>query len=58
MGKNLELIGLGLIGVMILAFVGVIPGQDAGLTPLFWGCAAGALLIIFYRKRRKDQEEK
>ncbi len=57
MSKFLDVIGLGLIAVMILAFVGVIPGQDPGLSPLFWGCAGGALVIIFYRKRMKKREE-
>ncbi|MCY4491678.1 MAG: hypothetical protein OXC46_09525 [Thaumarchaeota archaeon] len=56
MSKFIEVIGLILIAVMILAFVGVIPGQEAGLSPLFWGCAGGALLIIFYRKMKKKQE--
>ena len=58
MSKILDFIGLILVGVMILAFVGVIPQQEAGLSPLFWGCAAGALGIIFYRKwKRKKLEE-
>ena len=53
MNKLLDLTGLALIAVMILAFVGVMPGQEPGLSPLFWICAAGALAIIFYRKRKK-----
>ena len=57
MNKFLDVIGLGLIVVMILAFVGVMPGQDPGLSPLFWGCAAGTLLIIFYRKMKKKEME-
>ena len=56
MSKFLDMIGLGLVAVMILAFVGAIPEQEAGLSPLFWGCAVGALAIIFYRKRKKKQE--
>ena len=56
MSKYLDVIGLILIAVMILAFVGAIPGQEAGLSPLFWGCALGALVIIFYRKMKKKQE--
>lgn len=56
MSKSLEMVGLVLIAVMILAFVGVIPGQEPGLSPLFWGCAVGALVIIFYRKMKKKQE--
>ena len=57
MAKTLELIGLVLIGIMALAFVGVIPQVDAGLSPVFWACAGGALVIIFYRKRKRKQEE-
>lgn len=56
MSKLLDLIGLALIAVMILAFVGVIPGQEPGLSPVFWACAVGALIIIFYRKKRKQSE--
>ena len=51
MAKMLELIGLVLIGIMALAFVGVIPQVDAGLSPVFWACAGGTLVIIFYRKK-------
>lgn len=53
--KLLDVAGLGLIVVMILSFVGVMPGQEAGLSPLFWGCAVGALGIIFYRKKKKQE---
>ncbi|MCA9812001.1 MAG: hypothetical protein KC483_03960 [Nitrosarchaeum sp.] len=55
--KTLEIIGLVLIGIMSLAFVGVIPQVESGLSPVFWGCAVGALAIIFYRKRKKNQQE-
>lgn len=58
MSKILDVVGLVLIAVMILAFVGVIPEQEAGLSPLFWICAVGALGIIFYRKMKKKQESK
>ncbi len=59
MAKILEVIGLVLVGIMSLAFVGVIPQVESGLSPVFWGCAGGALMIIFYRKmKRKQQEEK
>ena len=60
MSKFLELIGIVLVVVMFLAFVGLIPNQEAGLSPLFWGCAAGALVIIMYRKwkRKKIEESK
>jgi FtsH-binding integral membrane protein len=58
MSKILELIGLILIGIMILSFVGAIDPNNAGLSPLFWGCAGGALLIIIYRKRKRKKQEK
>jgi len=58
MVKIPELIGLGLVAIMILAFVGAIPQIEMGLSPLFWGCAVGALMIIFYRKWKGKQEEK
>ena len=57
MSKALELVGLALIGIMFAAFVGFIPGVENGLSPVFWACAVGALAIIFYRKRKKKQEE-
>lgn len=57
MNKLLDVIGLALIAVMILAFVGAIPGQEPGLSPIFWGCAVGALAIIFYRKKKKSETE-
>lgn len=57
MAKSLELIGLALVGIMALAFVGVIPQVQPGLSPVFWGCAVGALAIIFYRKRKQKQQE-
>jgi len=57
MSKILELVGFVLIGIMFLSFVGFIPNQDSGLTPLFWGCAVGVLLIIIYRKKKKKSTE-
>lgn len=57
MAKMLELIGLVLIGIMSLAFVGVIPQVESGLSPVFWACAGGALMIIFYRKMKRKQDE-
>lgn len=58
MAKSLELVGLVLIVIMGLSFVGVFrPSIDAGLSPLFWACAGGAFAIIIYRqKKRKDKE--
>jgi hypothetical protein len=59
MSKGLELVGLALIGGTIISFLGLIPNVDAGVNPVFWGCAIGALAIIFYRKRqRKKQDQK
>jgi uncharacterized protein YcsI (UPF0317 family) len=57
MSKILELVGFVLIGIMFLSFVGFIPNQEPGLTPLFWGCAVGALAIIIYRKKKKKSIE-
>ena len=57
MTKILEMIGLVLLSIMILGFVGALDtlGVDNGLTPLFWGCAGGTLIIIIYRKRKRKQ---
>ena len=60
MAKLLEMIGLVLVSIMILGFVGaldtLIPlGIETGLTPLFWGCAGGTHIIILYRKRKRKQ---
>ena len=57
MTKILEIIGLVLLSIMILGFVGALDtlGIDNGLTPLFWGCAGGTLIIILYRKRKRKQ---
>ena len=60
MAKLLEMIGLVLVSIMILGFVGaldtLIPlGIGNGLTPIFWGCAGGTLIIILYRKRKRKQ---
>jgi len=48
MTKILEIIGLVLVSIMILGFVGALEtlGIENGLTPLFWGCAGGTLIII------------
>lgn len=55
--KMLEAIGFGLIAIMFIAFVGFIPGVEPGLSAVFWGCAVGALGIIFYRKKLKDKQD-
>lgn len=62
MVKALELVGLGLVAIMTLGFVGVFEpyGIKNGLSELFWVCAGGALMIIIYRKmqrKRKEEEE-
>ncbi len=58
MSKTLELIGFGLIGGTIYAFLGPILQGDPIGWPLFWACAIGALGVILYRKKmRKKLEE-
>lgn len=55
----LEMLGLVLIAIMTLGFVGVLqPTIEPGLSPLFWGCAGGTLAIIVYRKMKRKQDEK
>jgi len=59
MAKMLELLGLVLVGIMSLGFMGILqPTIEPGLSPLFWVCAGGTLLIIIYRKMKTKQEEK
>ena len=59
MVKILEVIGLGLVAIMSLGFVGAFqPTVESGLSPLFWGCAGAALMIIMYRKMKRKQEIK
>lgn len=54
-----EIVGLGLVAIMTLAFVGAFqPQVENGLSPVFWVCAGGAMIIIFYRKWKGKQEEK
>ena len=58
MGKALELVGLALIGGTIISFSpGLRPNFEGGLNPVFWGCAAGALGIIFYRKHQRKKQD-
>lgn len=53
------MIGLVLVAIMTLGFVGVFePNIESGLSPLFWGCAGGTLVIIMYRKRKRKQAGK
>ena len=59
MTKMLEIIGLVLVAIMSLGFMGLLqPTIEPGLSPLFWGCAGIALMIIIYRKIKRKQDEK
>ncbi len=59
MVKMLEILGLVLVAIMTLGFVGAFePTIRNGTSELFWGCAGGALMIIIYRKMKKKQEVK
>ncbi len=54
-----EIAGLVLVAIMTLAFVGAFqPQVENGLSPVFWVCAGGALMIIVYRKWKRKKEEK
>ena len=58
MSKILELIGFACVGGTIYAFLGLTPG-DPIRWPLFWTFAAGALVVILYRKwKKKDHNSK
>jgi len=53
--KLLEIIGFVLIGGTIYAFLGMI--GDPLQWHVFFGCAAGAVVIIYYRnKLRKERD--
>ena len=59
MTKMLEMLGLVLVAIMTLGFVGVFqPTIEPGLSQLFWGCAGATLMILIYRKMKRKQEEK
>ena len=59
MVKMLEMLGLVLVAIMTLGFMGILqPTIQPGLSPLFWGCAGAALMIIVYRKMKRKKEEK
>jgi hypothetical protein len=60
MVKILEIIGLVLVVIMSLGFVGLFEpyGIKNGTSELFWGCAGATLLIIIYRKMKRKQENK
>ena len=58
MTKILEMIGLVLVAIMSLGFMGLL--QSIGIpmgasNPYFWGCAGGTFIIILYRKRKRKQ---
>ncbi|MBC8252224.1 MAG: hypothetical protein H8E89_11650 [Candidatus Nitrosopelagicus sp.] len=55
MSKALELVGFALIGGTIISFLGM--GDSELRWPVFWGCAIGALAIIFYRKRQRKKQD-
>ena len=55
MAKMLEVLGLVLIGITALGFMGLLqPTIEPGLSPLFWGCAGATLMIIIYRKKKNQ----
>ena len=57
MVKMLEMLGLVLVAIMTLGFVGVFePNIRSGTSYLFWGCAGAALMIIIYRKMKRKKE--
>ncbi len=59
MTKMLEMLGLVLVAIMSLSFMGILqPTIEPGLSPLFWGCAGATLMILIYRKRKRKQEGK
>ncbi len=59
MTKMLEILGLILLAIMTLGFVGVFqPTVEPGLSPLFWGCAGATLMILIYRKMKRKKEDK
>jgi len=58
MAKMLDVIGLILVAIMSLGFMGILqPTIEPGLSSLFWGCAGATLLIIIYRKKKRKQKE-
>jgi hypothetical protein len=52
--KILELIGFVLIGGTVYSYLGMIGNELRW--PVFFGCAAGALAIIIYRKKIRQKE--
>ncbi len=56
MSKLLELIGFGLIGGTIIAWIGL--ASSPLKWPIFWSCAGGALAIILYNRKNRKEEAK
>jgi hypothetical protein len=52
--KILELIGFALIGGTVYSYLGMIGSELRW--PVFFGCAAGTLVIIIYRKKIRQKE--
>jgi len=52
--KTLELIGFALIGGTVYSYLGMIGNELRW--PVFFGCAAGALAIIIYRKKIRQKQ--
>ncbi|MBI4131531.1 MAG: hypothetical protein HY476_03480 [Nitrosarchaeum sp.] len=52
--KILELIGFALIGGTVYSYLGMIGSELRW--PVFFGCAAGTLAIIIYRKKVRQKE--
>ncbi|MCV0401283.1 MAG: hypothetical protein K5777_04830 [Nitrosopumilus sp.] len=59
MAKILEIIGIVLVAIMTLGYMGIFQsyGIKNGTSELFWGCAGATLMIIIYRKMKRKQEE-
>ena len=53
LSKILDIIGLILIGGTVYSFIGMIESEFRW--PVFWSCAAGALVIILLRKRKQKR---
>jgi len=56
MSNLLELVGFALIGGTVYSFLGM--GDSELKWPVFWGCAGGTLMIIFYRNWKRKKTEK
>ena len=52
--KILELIGFALIGGTVYSYLGMIGNELRW--PVFFGCAAGTLAIIIYRKKIRQKD--